>query len=201
MLVLRGAPPAQGGIQELGALVGHVSVIMQRQFQQFSSSSCRSRYAQCTLCSRPWRSHKYGCEFSKTQYSFEVLGKAFSSGESANGPKKGEHTNGQTQEQIAFKIWKNIEKWLHLGNISNILANFAIFWKKSRKGIAIVNENCEITECKGVHSVDLGESFLTLAKFGFDTAKNERSKVCPLSAYRSTRSLLLLIQITQASHF
>ena len=35
MLVLRGAPPAQGGMQVLGALVGHVSVIMQRQFQQF----------------------------------------------------------------------------------------------------------------------------------------------------------------------
>ena len=35
MLVLRGAPPAQGGIQVLGALVGHVSVIMQRRFQQF----------------------------------------------------------------------------------------------------------------------------------------------------------------------
>ena len=32
---MRGAPPAQGGIQVLGALVGHVSVIMQRQFQQF----------------------------------------------------------------------------------------------------------------------------------------------------------------------
>ena len=35
MLVLRGAPPAQGGIQVLGALFGSVPVIMQRQFQQF----------------------------------------------------------------------------------------------------------------------------------------------------------------------
>ena len=37
--------------------------------------------------------------------------------------------------------------------------------------------------CKGVHCVDLGESFPTsiyylLAKFGFDTAENELSKVC-----------------------
>ena len=28
-----------------------------------------------------------------------------------------------------------------------------------------------------------------LAKFGFDTAENERCKVCPLSAYRSPRFL------------
>ena len=49
--------------------------------------------------------------------------------------------------------------------------------------------------CKGVHCVDLGESFRTdsysnkylLAKFGFDTAENEPCNVCPLSAYRSPR--------------
>ena len=44
--------------------------------------------------------------------------------------------------------------------------------------------------CKGVHCVDLGESFPTsilFAKFGFDTAVNEPCKVCPLSAYRSPR--------------
>ena len=42
--------------------------------------------------------------------------------------------------------------------------------------------------CKGVHCVDLGESFQTqtriyylLAKFGFDTAENEPSKLRPLS--------------------
>ena len=35
MLVLRGAAAAQGGIHVLGTLVGHVSVIMQRQIQQF----------------------------------------------------------------------------------------------------------------------------------------------------------------------
>ena len=29
-----------------------------------------------------------------------------------------------------------------------------------------------------------------LAKFGFDTAENELCKVCPLSAYRSPRSIL-----------
>ena len=41
--------------------------------------------------------------------------------------------------------------------------------------------------CKGVHCVDLGESFPTsysneylLAKFGFDTAENEPCKVCPV---------------------
>ena len=38
--------------------------------------------------------------------------------------------------------------------------------------------------CKGVHCVDLGESF---PKFGFDTAENEPCKICPLSAYRSPR--------------
>ena len=102
---------------------------------------------------------------------------------------------------LHFKFGKS-RKWLHLGNISNILAKFCVFFlEEKQKGIAIFIENCEITECKGVHSVDLGESFLTLAKFGFDTAKNEPSKVCPLSAYRSSRSLLLLIQIPQASHF
>ena len=63
MLILRDAPPAQGGIQVLGALVGHVSVIMQRQFQQFVEffvplvqfldrmvdipAACRSWYGQC----------------------------------------------------------------------------------------------------------------------------------------------------------
>ena len=39
--------------------------------------------------------------------------------------------------------------------------------------------------CKGVHCVDLGESFQNaylLAKFGFDTAENEPSKVCPIAA-------------------
>ena len=56
---------------------------------------------------------------------------------------------------------------------------------------AIFNENFEIRErCKGVHCVDLGESFPTsiyylLANFGFDTAENEPCKVCPLSVYRS----------------
>ena len=38
-----------------------------------------------------------------------------------------------------------------------------------------------LEQCKGVHCVDLGESFQNayfLAKFGFDTAENEPSKVC-----------------------
>ena len=44
----------------------------------------------------------------------------------------------------------------------------------------------EIVElCKGVHCVDLGESFhmsiyYLLANIGFDTAENEPCKVCPL---------------------
>ena len=51
--------------------------------------------------------------------------------------------------------------------------------------------------CKGVHFVDLGESFPTqidpnsnaylLAKIVVDTAENEPCKVCPLSVYRSPR--------------
>ena len=50
--------------------------------------------------------------------------------------------------------------------------------------MAIFDEKIEIRErCKGVHCVDLGESFPTsiylhlLATFGFDTAENERLKV------------------------
>ena len=43
-----------------------------------------------------------------------------------------------------------------------ILRNFAKFWKKLGKNSAIFNENFEIRErCKGVHCVDLGESFPT----------------------------------------
>ena len=64
-----------------------------------------------------------------------------------------------------------------------ILANFA---KNQQKFSAFFNENLEIRErCKGVHCVDLAESFpisfqidpnsnaYVLAKFGFDTANNE----------------------------
>ena len=61
-------------------------------------------------------------------------------------------------------------KMLHFGKIpkkigeiwrkfSKILAKF---WKKTAKNSAIFNENFEIRErCKGVHCVDLGESFPT----------------------------------------
>ena len=57
--------------------------------------------------------------------------------------------------------------------------------QKNSKKIAIFKENIEIKErCKGVHCVDLDESFLLfeqiansneylLAKFGFDTVENE----------------------------
>ena len=54
-----------------------------------------------------------------------------------------------------------------------------ILQKKKQKNAAIFNENFEILElCKGVHYVDIGESFRThiyslLETFGFDTAENE----------------------------
>ena len=69
------------------------------------------------------------------------------------------------------QIWRKFSK---------ILAKIAKFWKKTAKNSAIFNENFEIRErCKGVHRVDLGESFPTsiLAKFGFDTAENELLKL------------------------
>ena len=54
------------------------------------------------------------------------------------------------------EIWREFSK---------ILAKFAKFWEKRQKiqqFYAIFNENFEITErCKGVHCVDLGESFPT----------------------------------------
>mgnify|MGYP001249527387 CR=1 FL=1 len=52
------------------------------------------------------------------------------------------------------QIWRKFSK---------ILAKIAKFWKKKTAKIsAIFNENFEIRErCKGVHCVDLGESFPT----------------------------------------
>ena len=47
--------------------------------------------------------------------------------------------------------------------------------------------------CKGVHCVDLGESFQThifFAKFGFDTAENEVSKVRRVADARRPRRLV-----------
>ena len=45
---------------------------------------------------------------------------------------------------------------------SKHLAIFAKFWKKTANNSAIFNGNFEIRErCKGVHCVDLGESFPT----------------------------------------
>ena len=62
----------------------------------------------------------------------------------------------------------------------------------AKKVLTIFGRNFEIEErCKGVHCVDLGESFPThifLQKLASITADNERCKVCPLSAYRSPRS-------------
>ena len=46
--------------------------------------------------------------------------------------------------------------------IQQNLAKIAKFWKKTAKNSAIFNENFEIRDrCKGVHCVDLGESFPT----------------------------------------
>ena len=51
------------------------------------------------------------------------------------------------------QIWRKFSK---------ILANFAKFWKKTANNSAIFNENFEIRDRgKGVHCVDLGESFPT----------------------------------------
>ena len=70
-------------------------------------------------------------------------------------------------------VWYFFMLLLHFGKIpkkfgqiwrkfSNILAIFAKFWKKTAKNSAILNENFTIRErCKGVHCVDLGESFPT----------------------------------------
>ena len=59
---------------------------------------------------------------------------------------------GEIPKKIG-KIW-----W----KFSKILAKFAKFWEKTEKNSAIFNENFEIRErCKGVHCVDLGESFPT----------------------------------------
>ena len=60
----------------------------------------------------------------------------------------------------------------YLQNLANVVANF--------------DKNIETAElCKGVHFVDLGESFQThiyylLANLGFDTAENEPCKVGPI---------------------
>ena len=58
-------------------------------------------------------------------------------------------------------FWKNPEKngeiWRKFSQIWTNLRNFG---KKTAKNSAIFNENFEIRErCKGVHCVDLGESF------------------------------------------
>ena len=72
--------------------------------------------------------------------------------------------------------------------IANMLLNFAkfsnfsIFWKKSATCLAILTKIEIGDQFKGVHCVDLGESFPTsvqylLAKFDFDTAENEPCKI------------------------
>jgi hypothetical protein len=75
--------------------------------------------------------------------------------------------------RIRGGIIRDFRKMLHFGKIpkkfgqiwrkfSKILAKFAKFWKKTAKNSAIFNENFTIRErCKGVHCVDLGESFPT----------------------------------------
>ena len=60
-------------------------------------------------------------------------------------------------------FWENPEKiWSNLAKIQQILAKFATPCKNSSKNSADFNENIQIRErCKGVHCVDLGESFPT----------------------------------------
>ena len=97
-------------------------------------------------------------------------------------PKRKLNVQFQDFPKIAA-FWENPEKnWSNLAKIQQILANFATFCKNQQKNSAIFNEKIEIRErCKGVHCVDLGESFPTiansneylLAKIGVDTAENE----------------------------
>ena len=71
------------------------------------------------------------------------------------------------------------------------------FWQnpniKFLKFKSFLEKNVILELCKGMHCVDLGESFQThilnyfLENFGFDTAENEPCKICPLSAYRFLR--------------
>ena len=57
---------------------------------------------------------------------------------------------------------KNGEIWRKFSKVWPNLGKFAKFWKKTANNSAIFNENFEIRErCKGVHCVDLGESFPT----------------------------------------
>ena len=62
--------------------------------------------------------------------------------------------------KIPKKFGENLARFNK--KFSKILANFAKNLKKSAKISAIFNEKIEIRErCKGVHCVDLGESFPT----------------------------------------
>ena len=69
---------------------------------------------------------------------------------------------GKLRKVAAF--WKNPEKfWRKFGrNLAKIRQICKILQKKTAKFSAIFNENFEIPKrCKGVHCVDLGESFPT----------------------------------------
>ena len=62
--------------------------------------------------------------------------------------------------KIPKKVGENLARFSK--KFSKILAKFAKILKKSAKISAIFNEKIEIRErCKGVHCVDLGESFPT----------------------------------------
>ena len=62
--------------------------------------------------------------------------------------------------KIPKKFGENLARFNK--KFSKILAKFAKILKKSAKISAIFNEKIEIRErCKGVHCVDLGESFPT----------------------------------------
>ena len=60
-------------------------------------------------------------------------------------------------------IWKNLEKiWSNLAKIQQNFGKICEILGKNNKKSAIFNENFEIRDrCKGVHYVDLGESFPT----------------------------------------
>ena len=64
--------------------------------------------------------------------------------------------------KIPKKMVKFGENSAKFGQIWANFMKFAKFWKKTANNSAIFNGNFEIRErCKGVHCVDLGESFPT----------------------------------------
>ena len=109
--------------------------------------------------------------------------------------------------EIALHVVRNLLQRMTLSqnssftgadNPENITAAPGNFWEKSRKKTAIFNENFEIRErCKGVHCVDLGESFPTsiysqnLASIQPRTSRSKfGSQITLLITYRASCSPL-----------